>query len=592
MNTPRKHFTLLTLLLVLWQLLLSFQGLDLSDTGFHLSAFRFIIDDPYSVQYSMSFYLSEILGFTWMQLLPEGGLFWCRIGGILFFTATYLMYYRILTKETGNESAIPGLLIISLFIMKGGFECLNYDLFTMSGYALVIYLLFSGLKTSRGWLLFLGGMTIGISMFFKLTNVTAVLFLLLVPFYLYLEGSRFQKYLRYGLLSVAGLVAGISVILVLIRLLGHWTLFFDNLAFLFEIASDDQASHGILPLLSSYATGLANAVVMLTVFLAVFLVAAWLSGRFTRLQRNVSDRRTVFPVVAIAVFSTILLMILFGNAFWSKVRYLLIGLVVLSGIQYVLDKSRSNTFRLLSAAGFILFFTASLGSDSWIGKSLHGMWILVPLVLADQQITRIFLPLKMKLSVSQGRMIRSTLGLVILVTGILYAWQNTYFDAGSRWVKRHSVQHEKLALIYTSAERARAMDELITEAFPQLSGEYLLTFMDIPMVNYLAGKRPFISTSWPKLYYHPDTFASKLAEAVNKRKCLPAIIRQKQNIGVVPWPAEQPEPGYLSYPAHLFKWPGHGTILNQFIDKYEYRVLWENEMFQLLTADPLTGPGT
>jgi len=159
-------------------------------------------------------------------------------------------------------------------------------------------------------------------------------------------------------------------------------------------------------------------------------------------------------------------------------------------------------------------------------------------------------------------------------------------------VKRHSVQHEKLALIYTSAERARAMDELVTEAFPQLSGEYLLTFMDIPMVNYLAGKRPFISTSWPKLYYHPDTFASKLAEAVNKRKCLPAIIRQKQNIGVVPWPAEQPEPGYLSYPAHLFKWPGHGTILNQFIDKYEYRVLWENEMFQLLTADPLTGPGT
>jgi hypothetical protein len=585
MNTPRKNFTLLILLLVLWQLLMSLQGLDLADTGFHMSAFRFIIDDPYSVQYSMSFYLSEILGYTWMQLLPEGGLFWCRIGGILFFTATYLLYNRILTKETGNDRVIPGLLIISLFILKGGFECLNYDLFTMSGYALVIYLLFTGLKTSRGWLLFLGGMTIGISMFFKLTNLTAVLFLLLVPFYLYLEDSGIRKHLRYALFSAAGLVAGISVILVLIRILGHWTFFFDNLAFLFEIASDDQASHGILTLLSSYATGLANAAVMLAVFLAVFLAGAWFSGRFPRLKMSVPGRRNSFLVYAIAVFSTILLMILFGNAFWSKVRYLLIGLVVLSGIQYVLDKSRSNTYRLLSAAGFILFLTASLGSDSWIGKSLHGMWILVPLVLADQQITRIFLPLKLKLSASRGRMVRSTLGLVILVSAILYAWQNTYFDAGSRLVKRYNVQHEKLALIYTSEERARVIDDLITEAFPQLSGEYLLSFMDIPMVNYLADKRPFISTSWPKLYYHPDTFAAKLEEAVNKRGCLPDIIRQKQNTGVVPWPAGQPEPGYLSYPAHLFKWPGHGAILNRFIDSHGYRVLWENEMFQLLVTD-------
>jgi hypothetical protein len=287
----------------------------------------------------------------------------------------------------------------------------------------------------------------------------------------------------------------------------------------------------------------------------------------------------------VAVLSTILLMLLFRNAFWSKIRYLLIGLVVLSGIQYPLDKNRSNTYRLLSAAGILLFLTASLGSDSWIGKSMHGMWILVPLVLTDPHINRLCLPLKMKLSPVRARITRRALGLVILAAGILYAWQNPYFDAGSRWLKRYSVQHEKLALIYTSEERAGVMDELITEAFPMVNEEYLLTFIDIPMIHYLADKKPFISTSWPKLYYHPDTFASKLSEAVEKRGSLPAIIRQKQNTGVVPWPNKQPEPGYLSYPVDLSKWPDHGTILNQFIDTHNYRVLWENNMFQLLATD-------
>lgn len=581
MNVHRKNFTLATLLFVLWQLLLSFQGLDLADTGFHLTAFRFILEDPYSVQYSMAFYLSEILGSAWMQLLPAGGLFWCRMGSILFFTATYLLYYRIIRKETGRGSSFASLLIISLFIMKGGFECLNYDLFTMSGYALVIYFLYFGLKTGRGLLIFLGGMTLGTSIFFKLTNITAVLFLLMVPFYLYLVDSGFRKHLRFGLLSLAGLVAGISIILGLIRILGHWSLFFDNLYFLFEIASDDQASHGILPLLSSYATGLANAAVVLV----LFLIAAWLFGKFSRFHADKSAKRTEILVLAAVIIFSIILMVLFRNAFWSKVRYLLIGLVALSGIQYVLDKNRSDTYRLLSFAGIILFLTASFGSDSWIGKSVHGMWILVPLVLAEQHINRLFLPLKIKLSVVQGSIIRRSLGMVILVTGILYAWQNTYFDAGSRWLKRYSVQHEKLALIYTSEERAIVMNELITEAFPQISEEHLLAFIDIPMINYLADKKPFISTSWPKLYYHPDTFASKLDEAVVKRGALPAIVRQKQDPGVNPWPNGRPEPGYLAYPESLSKWPYHGQILNQFIDKQGYKVLWENEMFQLLVAD-------
>lgn len=111
--------------------------------------------------------------------------------------------------------------------------------------------------------------------------------------------------------------------------------------------------------------------------------------------------------------------------------------------------------------------------------------------------------------------------------------------------------------------------------------KYLLSFIEIPMLNYLSDKRPFISTSWPKLYYNPNTFKLKLEEALQRRKTLPAIIRQKQNTVLNDWPGNS-EPDYLKYSDGLSDWPEHGRILNDFIAHNNYQVVWENEMFQLL----------
>lgn len=80
---------------------------------------------------------------------------------------------------------------------------------------------------------------------------------------------------------------------------------------------------------------------------------------------------------------------------------------------------------------------------------------------------------------------------------------------------------------------------------------------------------------------HPEKFRVKLDEALLRRKTFPAIIRQKQNTMLADWPAKA-EPDYLNYPDNLSKWPEHGKILNEFIARHQYKVEWENEMFQLL----------
>ena len=170
------------LLLLVWQILLTFQGLDLADTGFNITAFRFIFDDPYSVQYSMMFWLSDVCGALWMWIWPAGGLYWFKLGWVILISITFLVYYLLLLPELGKRKAIIGLSITLLFILQGGPECLNYDVFTTFGYALGIFTLYQGLIKSRYWLILLSGFLFGISVFFKLSNLSALAFLLLIPF--------------------------------------------------------------------------------------------------------------------------------------------------------------------------------------------------------------------------------------------------------------------------------------------------------------------------------------------------------------------------------------------------------------------------
>lgn len=567
-----------TVVLVIWQVLLAFQGLDLADTGFHLTAYRYILEAPGSVQYSMSFWLSEITGHLWMQVWPQGGLFWARIGGIVAFTATFLIYFRLLQPVTGQRKALAGLAIASLFILRGGFECLHYDLLSMAGYAVVAWWWVTGLRRGRSLLILLGGIALGVNLFFKLTNMAGLLFFALIPFHGIIHRKPGSDWLKTLLIGFSGFIAGAGMILLLIRALGHWDLYTGNLAFMTEIAADAEASHGLIPLLGDYLSGYFNAVIIL----ALFSGAVWGFVRLTRHTWVGTRNLTYLVVFALLGSATLVLMLFFREAFWSKVRYLLLGLAALHGIRQLTDTRKDHAPRLVAAAGLILLLVAPLGSDSWPAKSLHGMWILVPMALVTPDLKSWFGRVKEDTLVAQEKVIRGGVITLVVVSALVHAWQYTYFDAGSRALKRYTVEHPQLRFIHTSKARARVMNELISEAFPLMDQRYLLGFIEIPMINYLADMEPYLSTSWPKLYYSPDSFTRKLQEALARRDALPAIVRQKQPTNIHPWPEAKPHPDYLDYPGDLSRWPGHGRVMNRFIGDFEYEVVWENEMFQLL----------
>lgn len=573
MKLPKISLPFVIIFLLVWQVLLTFQGLDLADTGFHLSAFRFVFIDPYSVQYYMMYWLSEVGGHCWMALLPGGGLLWARFGWVFFISLSVFVFYFLLKEILGKERAVWGLGITLIFALLGGPECLNYDIFTVFGFALGCLFLFRGLTRQKYLPLLLSGVLFGASIFFKLSNASALAFSLVFAGWAYWKRENIGLALKKLGFWLAGLAIGVLLVLICIRLADHWDLFFDNLKFVSSMGADERSSHGMKPMLLSYLKGYFNAAVLV----ALFAAAAWSFFRFAG-RRRIPVGLSVLFVGALSFVLTGFL----GDAFWSKIRYLFLGLMIVQGFWLVIDKKCSAEIRLAALLGLILLLLMPLGSDSGLDKSLWGMWILGPMLLMGQEKEPTTLPRFLK--GSQRILVLNWLGAAVLSTAVVHAWQTTYFDAGSRWSKTATVNHLDLKFIYTSPKRAKVVNELIQEGFPKIANqEYLLGFVEIPIVNYLSGKKPFLSTSWPKLYYNPEKFRQKLDEALQMRNILPAIIRQKQNTMLNDWPGSFDQ-HYLAYPEELSKWPEHGRILNEFIVRNGYQILWENEMFQVLAA--------
>ncbi|HKJ41570.1 MAG TPA: hypothetical protein VKA27_05715 [Sunxiuqinia sp.] len=580
-KTSGKPYWLFILLLMIWEIFLTFQGLDLADTGFQLTAFRFIFDAPYSVQYSMMFWFSDVCGALWMKLFPAGGLYWFKIGWVVFINLGLIFYSRLLRETLSKRETIIGLALTTVFILRGGPECLNYDIFSTFGYAAGIATIYLGLTRNRSGLLLLSGFVFGMSVFFKLSNLSALAFLILIPYFSLLQKETFRRFLKKSALWLSGFLIGMALILITIALVGHYQLFIDNLRFLSKMGADSQASHGLMPMITSYLSGYVNAIVMLVIAGVILLLYVHLSKKFKSFQSNNIQLFLLFLILGL----TIVLSIYFREAFWSKIRYLFIGLMIIAGVQGLTNIILSHEKRLLYLAGLLLLLIVPLGSDSGLAKSVWGMWILGPLVISNFFKTEYLDKFGLNISLRQSIFIKRYFITILLVSAVFYAWQHTYFDVGSRIQKTATIDHPKLKFIYTSEKRAHVMNELIREGFPKIKEQqYLLSFIEIPMLNYLTDKKPFLSTSWPKLYYSPATFKQKLYEALQKRKSYPAIIRQKQNTTINDWPSST-DPNYLSYPDSLSKWPEHGKILNEFMATNNYEVVWENEMFQVLITN-------
>jgi hypothetical protein len=115
------------------------------------------------------------------------------------------------------------------------------------------------------------------------------------------------------------------------------------------------------------------------------------------------------------------------------------------------------------------------------------------------------------------------------------------------------------------------LDELSRRVRP---GDPLLALESIPMVNFATRTRPYLGNSWPNLYVGNELERS-LEWALKARAELPVVVEAKTDTRDRSWPRN----------TSLNQ--GDVSVLNReriqrFLDRFAYRVVWENVMFRIL----------
>ncbi len=566
-------------LLVIYSLVISLQGIDFGDAGWQLTGYDHILRHPESVHYSFMFWLSNIFGNLWHSILPNYGLYWSRIGVTILLICTFFIYRHLLRNivRDYNWSLVLGLMYLHIY--GGGPEALHYEIFTIFTTSIIVWLLYHGLERKKLIYIFLFGIVLSINLFLKISNIVYLLLIVTIIIYAYLENWKLKQSIFYVLISILGFSLSVILIIGIMKSIGHWQLFLENISFVRNMAQSDEASHGISNLLLSYIIGYSK-IAVITILPILFLLAY---KYIIKDKYRITDKaiNTSLMLVFIIISSYILLVI--GNPVWSKILYSFYGFILLLAILQLLSKEISNQRKLILSIGLILMIVAPLGSDSGLEKLKFGVFLLGSISMYYLE-TGIDISIqKFNFNIRLSSKAYYLIATLLFISFTTYAWNNTYNDPGSRFEKVYTINNKKLTNVYTTKERASVVNELLSEIKKYVKpNDYLLAFNELPMLNYLTDTKPYISTSWIKLIYNEKSLLEQLDTSV-KTKGLPVILRQKANMGGTNWPNNIIK-DYTKYEDKSIKYRSQGIAFNTFLKKYGYHTAWENNMFEILVT--------
>ncbi len=212
------------------QLPLLMSGIDLADTGFYMTFYRYIFTYPDSVEYNFMYWLTGIVGGVWLSIFP--GIISLRLLAMLCNVGCALFVSRVV-GSLGGVVAGAVMVVTGLY---GAPSVFNYDhltaLLTVAGLVAAV----NGGHKGKA----LSGALIGISLFARISNAAGIVYIIVAMMY----GRRGTR-IKSGLIWLAGYGAGVAFCLALMAALGHTGIFYSNLREVAEIAGSSEASHGI-----------------------------------------------------------------------------------------------------------------------------------------------------------------------------------------------------------------------------------------------------------------------------------------------------------------------------------------------------------
>ena len=549
----------------LYCVLIGLQGFDMCDEGFCLTAYQQLFEHPSSAEYQFLYYNGVLVGAIWNSLFAECGIYGFRILTALCCTAISLVVYFTLRDVANRWFIFLGQIFVLL--NQGFVMVFHHNSLTALFVCCSALLIYKAMLNDRYMWILLAGMVVGLNIFTRIPNISMfALILVMIPYGIYVKEKL--NIFRMLLCALVGVLLGFILQFGIMSLLGHWELFVNNLSSGFSAASANDSSHNMLNIWHVYIENY-RIVLIQMVTLSSYPILIYLMTHL-----NSSKWLYYLSLFIGGAIYAILIWRIEKNAYALYAFCYLVFLIYL--LRHPLNRKEVY---LLSLATLILFFLP-FGSDHGIGNmGPNSLWM--PLSLAFGLFHVLY-----KETNSQISQILSCAFIIFVVVfishKILLLNKGAYFDYCSRLEMKYKINHP-LANTYTSKTNVVAANELLVNLNKYVrEGSYMLTYQSCPMMHYLTHTYPYLNNSWP-ISYTEEKLEEHFRWAEANVNVLPVILRNKSVIAG--WTEYAPEWDDLEALDQGNFATRKVKLIQDFITKYDYQVVWENDLFQILETN-------
>lgn len=593
--------TVFFLLILLYHILITFQGVDLLDEGFHVSFYQQIFNDPQSVQYSFFYWFSGLVGGAILESFPTLGLWGIRLAGAIVSTLTILIAYNLLKDYISTKRLKISLFILALFINSEPKD-LHYNNLSAFFFFLAVYFLFKGLTKKNQLLIFVSGAILSLNIFTRFPNLVGLGMGLVIFYHAYLfpeaRKTQWKSFLFYAL----GAISMLAVVLLIMQQMGHLEYYINSIKYLFSMSTNSSkkdglgGSYGLVKMIYSPLKQYSISVGSVILIIAFLFFSSYL---FTIRNSLNKISRTIVDILPIGLVLFILGLIVTDKIKLLMLIYFFSGVCLFFAI-FVFFFSRKKEVQLLSLIGTFIIIVHPFGSAPGIvSVVIYSMWLSFPIAVdylyslrsveADFRIQTSGSLSYPQISIPESRIHRMITGIVFIIVFLcMYHifFYPYFYDYHKRIEMTHKIENKNMRFIYTSKARAEKINELLAASAPYVKpNDYVLAYDAIPMYHFMTETKPYLNNPSP-MFYSTELFSTEMEKAT-ANKALPVII--KQNINTIHegsrWPEEIVIDNYFNDERSL----GRNTYFNEFLTRHHYKEIWTNEIFSIYLPPGKTG---
>ncbi len=588
---PRLFF----LLLLCFQILLIFQGIEPADTGFYATFYQQIFTNPQSVAYCFMFWLSGIIGGFFLKVFPFSGLIGLRLLWVVVYLAIIIFTYRLLKKYVHEGYLQWSLFILTLHLNNDPKE-FYYNNFSSLLYILTAILLFNGLKSNRLIAIFGSGAIVSLNAFNRFPNILGVGLVLAILYYGFINKTELKTIVKMVSCFFAGFLLTTAFVLLIMRIAGQLQIYLDAL---YILAGMGKRSAQVNPAEDHYSILLMIKTIIHHFGVTIIVAGSIIIGiiAFYTLE---SKAKSLYPKINILLgiiklgIAAIVVVFIFKGTFTNiSVNNVITGVCLIAGGSMILF-SPNKEVNLLLFIGIFIMIVHPMGSSEGIRTvEKYSLWIVFPIVF-----DRIFSTLSVGNKTDAappGRLSRFYFFVgedqlreakrAILALSIFACLYFTYYYPHSDWENRidmhYTIDNKNMRFIYTTKERAELLDQLLVASAKYVKpGDYVMAYDCIPLFHFMTDTKPYARNPWPWLYLS-TTFKKELDDASGNNKNLPVIVLQTASTLVDDasyWPQRKSSIDYLKHPTNIDR----NKILEEFITDHNYQEVWSNSYFKIL----------